>query len=108
MLVVLCMCIFAFGEILLQPTVPAIVNDIAPDHLRGQYNALSSGASQLAAIASPIASGFLLGKGLSSIYIALLVLGSLSVSVISIRLVEPKITRQVNGVQTESRSSSVV
>ena len=38
-----------FGETLLQPTIPALVNDLAPDHLRGRYNALSSGTFQLAA-----------------------------------------------------------
>ena len=27
----------------MQPTIPALVNDLAPDHLRGRYNALSSG-----------------------------------------------------------------
>ena len=35
--------LFGFGETMLQPTVPAMTNDLAPDHLRGRYNALSSG-----------------------------------------------------------------
>ena len=39
MLVAACASVFAFGETLLQPTVPALVNDLAPDHLRGRYNA---------------------------------------------------------------------
>ncbi len=34
--------VFALGETLLQPTVPAITNDMAPDHLRGRYNAVSA------------------------------------------------------------------
>ena len=49
LLVAACASVFAFGETLLQPTIPALVNDLAPDHLRGRYNALSSGAFQLAA-----------------------------------------------------------
>src|SRR3954468_24878274 len=42
MLVAACASVFAFGETLLQPTVPALVNDLAPDHLRGRYNALGN------------------------------------------------------------------
>ena len=33
------MCVFAVGETMLQPVGSAIVNDIAPEHLRGRYNA---------------------------------------------------------------------
>ena len=42
--------IFAFGETLLQPTVPAIYNDLASDHNRGRYNAINSAAFQGGAI----------------------------------------------------------
>ncbi len=41
--------LFGFGETMLQPTVPAMTNDLAPDHLRGRYNALSSGVFHAAA-----------------------------------------------------------
>jgi MFS family permease len=33
------MVVFAVGETLLSPVGPAIINDIAPEHLRGRYNA---------------------------------------------------------------------
>jgi MFS family permease len=33
------MVIFALGETMLSPVGPALVNDIAPEHLRGRYNA---------------------------------------------------------------------
>ena len=36
LLVAACASVFAFGETLLQPTIPALVNDLAPDHLRGR------------------------------------------------------------------------
>jgi MFS family permease len=35
----LAMVVFAIGETMLQPVGTAIVNDIAPEHLRGRYNA---------------------------------------------------------------------
>ena len=34
------MVVFAIGEMLLSPTLPAIVNDLAPESLRGRYNGL--------------------------------------------------------------------
>ena len=36
--------VFGIGETLLQPTLPAINNDLAADHLRGRYNALHRAA----------------------------------------------------------------
>jgi MFS family permease len=35
----LAMVVFALGETMLSPVGPAIVNEIAPEHLRGRYNA---------------------------------------------------------------------
>ena len=72
LLVAACASVFAFGETLLQPTIPALVNDLAPDHLRGRYNALSSGSFQLAAVIAPPISGILIGHALGDVYIGLL------------------------------------
>jgi MFS family permease len=33
------MVVFALGETMLSPVGPALVNEIAPEHLRGRYNA---------------------------------------------------------------------
>jgi MFS family permease len=38
-MICLAMVVFAIGETMLQPVGSAIVNDIAPEHLRGRYNA---------------------------------------------------------------------
>jgi MFS family permease len=45
-LVICAMAVFALGETLLQPTLPAITNDLSPDHLHGRYNAVMAGAFQ--------------------------------------------------------------
>ena len=37
-----------------------MTNDLAPDHLRGRYDALSSGFFQLSGIAGPVVAGFML------------------------------------------------
>ena len=89
---------FALGETLLQPTIPALVNDLAPDHLRGRYNALSSGAFQLAAVIAPAVSGLLIGRALGEVYIGLLVVGSLVCGVIAIGRLEGQLDPRVNGV----------
>lgn len=74
------MAVFALGETLLQPTVPAITNDLADDHTRGRYNAVSAAAFQSGAIAGPVVAGFLLEHGLSGVYIAVMVTGCAAIA----------------------------
>ena len=99
MLVAACASVFAFGETLLQPTVPALVNDLAPDHLRGRYNAASSAAFQLAQIIAPPIAGFLIGHHLDSVYIGTLVVGCVLLGVLAIARLEPQLPPGVNGVR---------
>jgi MFS family permease len=98
-LVAACASVFALGETLLQPTVPVIVNDLAPDHLRGRYNAVSSGAFQLAAVLSPPVAGWLIGHGLATGYITALVAGSVLFGGIAVFALEPQLPPHVNGVR---------
>jgi MFS family permease len=100
LLVAGCASVFAFGETLLQPTIPALVNDLAPDHLRGRYNALSSAAFQLAAIIAPPIAGFLVGHALGEVYIGVLVVGCLLVGAIAVLRLEPQLDPEVNGVRS--------
>ncbi len=88
---------FALGETLLQPTIPAITNDLAPDHLRGRYNAVSAAAFQGGTIAGPVVAGVMLGAGRSSAFVALLVLGCAAMAVLALVL-ERRIGQEVNGV----------
>jgi MFS family permease len=106
LLVSACTSVFALGETLMQPTIPALVNDLAPDHLRGRYNALSSAAFSLAAIIGPIAAGWLIGHSLGLEYIALLVLGCAAVVPVAAGL-ERRLPPGVNGVHTTVEGASV-
>ncbi|WP_036519151.1 MFS transporter [Nocardioides sp. J54] len=74
------MAVFAFGETLLQPTVPAMNNDLASDHTRGRYNAISAAAFQGGAITGPVVAGFLLHHDLWTVYVALMVLGCVAIA----------------------------
>ena len=105
LLVAACASVFAFGETLLQPTIPALVNDLAPDHLRGRYNAVSSGSFQLAAVIAPPISGLLIGHALGDVYIGLLVVGSLLCGLIAIAWLEPRLDPTVNGVREDETAA---
>jgi MFS family permease len=105
LLVAACASVFAFGETLLQPTIPALVNDLAPDHLRGRYNALSSGSFQLAAVIAPPIAGLLIGHALGDVYIGLLVVGCLVVGLVAIARLEPQLDPSVNGVRDDETAS---
>lgn len=100
MLVAACASVFGVGETLLQPTVPALVNDLAPDHLRGRYNAASSAAFQLAQIIAPPIAGFLIGHHLDSVYIGTLIGGCVILGVLAVVRLEPQLSSRVNGVRT--------
>jgi MFS family permease len=89
--------VFAFGETLLQPTVPAIYNDLASDHNRGRYNAINSAAFQGGAITGPIAAGLLLGNGLDAWFIAVMVVGCIVIGVLALAL-ERRLPTRANGV----------
>ncbi len=89
--------LFGLGETMLQPTVPAIVNDLASDRDRGRFNAVSAGAFQLGAITAPIAAGLLLDRRLGGVFIAVVLAGLVVVAVLALAL-ERTISPRVNGV----------
>ncbi|WP_223163780.1 MFS transporter [Nocardioides humilatus] len=94
------MAVFAFGETLMQPTIPAIANDLASDHIRGRYNALSSAAFQGGAILGPVVAGFLLEHDLGATYVAVMVAGCVAVGLMAVAL-ERRISPAANGVSPE-------
>lgn len=93
--------VFAFGETMLQPTVPAIYNDMASDRTRGRYNALNSAAFQGGAITGPLVAGILLGEGLSGWFIGVMVAGSLAVGGLS-AVLERAVPSTANGITAET------
>jgi len=93
--------VFAFGETMLQPTVPAIYNDLASDRTRGRYNAINSAAFQGGAISGPLVAGVLLGTDADGWFIGVMVAGSLAVGVLAIAL-ERVMPRNANGVSSEA------
>ena len=62
----LAMVIFALAETFMSPTMGPIVNDLAPEHLRGRYNGASTLAWTTGFLIGPIVAGFTLDAGLGT------------------------------------------
>jgi MFS family permease len=92
--------LFALGETLLQPTVPAITNDLAPDHLRGRYNAVNAGAFQGGTILGPVVAGFMLDHQWSTAFVVMVVVGCGLIALLAL-VVERQITPAVNGLTAD-------
>ncbi|ACZ31257.1 major facilitator superfamily MFS_1 [Xylanimonas cellulosilytica DSM 15894] len=97
--------LFGFGETMLQSTMPAVLNDLAPDHLRGRYNAMQSAAFQVGSIVGPIAAGFLLEHHLSAVFIAVVVAGCVAMLAV-LAVLERTIHPEANGVAAPSPAPS--
>ena len=67
--------VFALGETMWAPVAPALVNDLAPAHLRGRYNSSMSLVWSLSSILGPGIAGLMLGAGLNWEWIVVLVAG---------------------------------
>jgi MFS family permease len=60
---VLASAVFGLGETLLSPSLPAIVNDLAPEHARGRYVAVYSTSWQVGPMIGPAIAGWALAAG---------------------------------------------
>jgi MFS family permease len=80
------MVIFALGETLLSPTLPAIINDLAPPGAAGRYNGLGALAFTTGFLLGPALGGAALGKGWGTGLFAVLVLSCVLASAAAFRL----------------------
>jgi len=97
-LVALCagMAIFALAETVWSPVAPALVNHLAPDHLRGRYNAVSAWGYSVGGAIGPALAGALIGASLGGVWIAIVVIGSLAGALLSLSL-RPLLTNAEDG-----------
>jgi MFS family permease len=79
------------------PTVPAIVNDLAPDELRGRYNAANAVSWQSARIVGAPVAGILLGAGLA-VPLLLVFVGACGVAAVLALELERRLPPAANGV----------
>ena len=70
---IVAMGVFGLGETVLSPTIPAMVNDLAPDSLRGRYNAANVLSWSAGNTAGPALAGIFLGAGFAVPFLILLI-----------------------------------
>ncbi|WP_409485078.1 MFS transporter [Arsenicicoccus dermatophilus] len=75
--IVVGMAIFGAGETLWAPLAPALVNDLAPEELRGRYNALQAMTWIVSGIVGPGLGGMLIGHHLPHVWVGLTIGGCL-------------------------------
>ncbi|GIE88979.1 MFS transporter [Actinoplanes regularis] len=95
-LVIACSAIFGLGETLLQPVQPALVNTLAPDRLRGRYNAANSMIFGISSVIGPVTAGPLIGAGHATVWVLLTIGGCLLASLVALSL-RPLLTRAQDG-----------
>ena len=88
--------IFALGETLWAPVAPSLVNDLAPEHLRGRYNSSMSLVWSLSSIIGPGIAGLMLGAGLEVAWILFLLAGCTVAAVMALGL-RRVLTAQLDG-----------
>ncbi|NUR72668.1 MAG: MFS transporter [Hamadaea sp.] len=91
--VIACAAVFAFGETLISPVNPTLINALATDELRGRFNALGSMVWSISGIVGPVTAAPLIAGGHAGIWVALTVGGCLVASVLALslrRLITPE------------------
>lgn len=78
--------VFAFGETLWAPVGPAIVNAMAPDELRGRYNAVFGLLWGISGMAGPALTGTMFAHGLGNAWWMLMALGTFVGGLLVLRL----------------------
>ncbi len=68
--------LFGLAETLWAPVSPALVNELAPEHLRGRYNALSSMTWTVSMVVGPATAGLLLGHSLPAVWVTVTIGGT--------------------------------
>jgi len=86
--------VFAIGETIWSPTIPTVVNNLIPDHIRGRSNALMALQWGIAGvIAAPLA-GFMFDAGLAKLWVAMMCIGCLAPLPLMARIQFPSVTQK--------------
>jgi MFS family permease len=101
--------LFGVGETLLSPSLAPMVNDIAPERLRGHYNGAYTLAWTSGFIAGPLVTGLAFAAGLADLLLVLLA-ALCGAAAIAARRLEPHLAPAANlvpGAATEPRLALV-
>ena len=103
---VLALAVFALAETCMSPTLPAIVNDLAPEALRGRYNGLSTLAFTTGFLTGPVIAGFALDAGAGTVLFLGLIAACGLAAAGSVRL-ERHLPPDANRIRSEEPAGAV-
>ncbi len=89
-ILILAMGTFGFGETLFSPVIPSITNALAPEGLRGRYNAAANSIWSLAAVVAPPIAAFLIASGNRYVWVEAVITTAVLV-VIAVLVVMPRV-----------------
>jgi MFS family permease len=101
------MVLFACGETLLPPSVPAPVNDLAPDDLRGRYNGMYALAWTVGFMVGPAVAGAALGAELATPLFAVLI-GTCGAIALVARMLERRVPAEMNRIPSQLSVTTTV
>lgn len=78
--------VFAIGETMWSPVAPALLNDLAPEHLRGRYNSFQSMMWGLSSALGPLLTGAFLSAGRGRVWSLVLASGCGAAALVALRL----------------------
>jgi MFS family permease len=84
--IILAMSAFAVGETLWSPVAPALLNELAPEHLRGRYNSVQSLLWGVSGALGPLITGLFLSADLGAAWALTLAAGCLLAAFIALRM----------------------
>jgi MFS family permease len=94
--VVGCGLVFALGEVVMSPILPALTNSLASDELRGRYNTMSSMSFGVTAVIGPITAAPLIGHGVWGVWLILVVAAGIAAAAGSLTL-RSRLTAEQDG-----------
>jgi len=86
--------VFAIGETIWSPTIPTVVNNLIPDHIRGRSNALMALQWGIAGVMAAPLAGFMFDAGLAKLWVALMCVGCLAPLPLMARIQFPSVTQK--------------
>lgn len=85
-LLLLAIGVFAVGETMWSPVAPALLNDLAPEHLRGRYNSTHSVVFGVSGALGPLIAGAFLGHGQGGLWTITLAAGCAVAALLALSL----------------------
>ena len=103
---VVALMVFAIAEVMWAPTYMPLVNDLAPDDLRGRYNAMNGTIDGVGRVVGPLLAGYLLQFGLGDLLMIVLAAGTAASALVFVGI-ERRLPAEANLICREDAGAAV-